>query len=71
MYHESIFSTKKPIPAPNVELHTGLYQFHYGGGLLTGNVIRIGESSVTIKTLTIGIIEMPKAEFINSNFVKI
>lgn len=70
MYHESIFSTQKPSTS-KADPHTGLYQFHYGGGLLTGNVIRIGESSVTIKTLTIGTIEMPKAEFMNANPVKI
>lgn len=52
------------------KLHTGWYQFHYRGGLITGNIVRIGET-VVVKTLTIGTIEINTLKFIDSNPVKL
>ena len=65
MYHENFQNAAKVKKSTN-DIHTGYYSFHYAGGLITGNVIRIGETTV-IKTLTIGTIEMNTLSFIDSN----
>lgn len=73
MYHDLLnqphqFNT---VNIPTVsDLHTGWYQFHYKGGLITGNVVRIGDT-VDIKTMTLGYVTMPTLEFINSDFKKL
>lgn len=70
MYHDLMTSQNKAAK-PDFKLHTGFYQFYHKGGLLTGNVLRIGADTVTVKTMTIGIIEIKTLDFLNSDFRKL
>ena len=71
MYHETFLTQppKNKVPAP--EIHTGYYRFFFKGGIITGNLKRIGAETVTIDCPLMGKIEMRTIEFLDSCFEKI
>jgi hypothetical protein len=70
MYHELLSMTSKTkINTP--DLHTGYYSFFLKGGIVTGNLKRIGADTVTIDSPIMGKIEMKTLEFLDSGFKKI
>lgn len=71
MYHEHFVNTYKASEKPIHDLHTGYYSFYYEGGIVTGNLKRIGADTVTIDSPMMGKIEMKTLDFLNSDFKKL
>ena len=70
MYHDLMTSQNKAAK-PDFKPHTGFYRFYHNGSILTGNVLRIGTETVTINTMTCGMIEMKILDFLNSDYQKL
>jgi hypothetical protein len=70
MYHNLITqhtNAKLRQLADNSTIHTGYYGFYYLGGWITGKVIRVGLSDLSVATLTLGIVTMSIDDFLDSS----
>jgi len=65
-YHELFSNADAPKLNPDFVVRTGYYSFYHNGSILTGNVFRVGET-VSISTLTMGIVEINTLKFISDN----
>lgn len=69
-YHDLFNLTFKPELKDNT-LITGWYEFYHDGGLIQGNLKKIGDSFVTIETMFVGTLRLDTLKFIASNPVKL
>lgn len=72
MYHDILSNTNPKQRSQNFHLHTGFYTFYHDGGIVTGNVKRIGTETVTVDIPLMGkTIQIGTLIFLNSNPTKL
>ena len=71
MYHEHFLNQSRQSDKRPSDLHTGYYSFHFNGGIVTGNLKRIGADTVSIDSPMMGKIEMKMSDFLKSDFKKL
>lgn len=71
MYHEHFLNQSRQSDKRTSDLHTGYYSFFFKGGIVTGNLKRIGADTVSIDSPMMGKIEMKTLDFLNSDFKKL
>jgi len=71
MYHD-LLNTQPKQRNQNFDLHTGFYTFFFDGGIVTGNVKRIGTDTVTVDIPVMGkTVNINTLSFLNSNPTKL
>lgn len=72
LYHDiSNLSFNQDKNNASIDLKTGYYGFHFNGGWVQGNLVRIGSDTILIDSPVMGKIVMGKEDFINSGFQKL
>jgi hypothetical protein len=70
MYHENTFEPIKR--EQDFRLQVGFYSFYFEGSVLTGNVKRIGNDTITVDVPLLGkTLEMPVLKFLDSSIQKL
>ena len=72
MYHDLLNTRQPKQRSQNFDLHTGFYTFYHDGGIVTGNVKRIGTDTVTVELPVMGkTVQIGTLSFLNSNPTKL